>query len=137
MADVRRQRPTAAPWTGDADEAGRRGTLTVGDRVVQRIAEAAALSVDGVAPSDDTVGAVGSALGRAYPRVDCDVAGDRVRVEARIATRWPLPAATVAEQVRDHVTERLQALAGVTVDGIVVTVAKVVRPETQERRRVR
>jgi len=128
--------PAAAPWSGDPDEAGRRGTLTVSDRVVQRIAEAATLSVDGVARAAETAGTVESALGRAYPRIDCDVAGGRVRVEARIATHWPLPAATVAEQVREHVTDRLQTLADVSVDGIVVTVAKVVRRETPQRRRV-
>lgn len=128
---------TAGPWTGDPDEAGRRGTLTVAGRVVERIAEAATLSVDGVARSAETAGTVESALGRAYPRIDCDVAGDRVRVEARIATHWPRPAASVAEEVRDHVVDRLRTLAAVEVDGIVVTVAKVVRPEAPQRRRVR
>jgi len=136
VAETRTPARPAPPWRGDPDEAGRRGSLTVADRAVERIAQAAVLSVPGVARATETAGTVESALGRAYPRIDCDIAGDRVRVEARIATRWPLPAAAVAEQVRQHVTDRLQELADVRVDGIVVTVAKVVRPEAPERRRV-
>lgn len=126
-------------------EPGSRGRLTVADRVVQRIAEAAAAGVDGVAPrtssngslAGDVTTAVGGALGRSLPRASCVRAGTRVRVEVEVATLWPRPAAEVAALVRDGVAERLQTLAGVRVDAVAVTVAKVVRSATPARVRVR
>ena len=115
---------------------GERGALVIKDRAVQRIAEAAALGIPGVVPSAETTGAVGAALGRSYPRVDCDVAGGRVRAEVSIVGRWPTPAAQLGEQVRAAVTEQLQTLAGLRVDAVDVTVAKVVLQGEAPRRRV-
>lgn len=115
---------------------GERGALVIKDRAVQRIAEAAALGVSGVVPSDETTGAVGAALGRSYPRVDCDVAGGRVRAEVAIAGRWPAPMAELGAEVRAAVTDQLQNLAGLRVDAVDVTIAKVVRSGEAPRRRV-
>ncbi|NIZ92443.1 Asp23/Gls24 family envelope stress response protein [Kineococcus rubinsiae] len=134
--------PTAPPALA---EAGARGRLVVADRVVQRIAEAAAAGVDGVAPRTSSDGsltgnvttAVGGALGRTLPRASCVRAGSRVRVEIEVATLWPRPAAEVAARVRDRVAERLEALAGVRVDAVAVTVAKVVLSAAPTRARVR
>ena len=120
----------------DADEPGRRGTLLIKDRAVQRIAEAAALSVAGVAPAEKSTNALNSALGRSYPRVDCDVAGGRVRAELEIVGIWPIPAPMLAGQVRDAVTEQLRQLAGLTVDAVDVTIAKIIRVHDAPRRRV-
>jgi len=135
----------AAPGAEVLAEPGARGRLEVADRVVQRIAEAAAAGVDGVAPRTTSDGsltgsvttAVGGALGRSLPRASCVVAGSRVRVEVEVATLWPRPAAEVAARVRDGVAERLETLAGVRVDAVAVTVAKVVRATTPARARVR
>jgi uncharacterized alkaline shock family protein YloU len=120
----------------DADEAGRRGHLVIKDRVVERIAEAAAVQVPGVAPAGATTSTVGAALGRAYPRVDCDVAGGRVRAHVEIVGLWPTPAARLGAQVRDAVTGDLQRLVGLRVDAVDVSIAKVVRATTSPRRRV-
>ncbi len=120
----------------DAEEPGRRGSLLIKDRAVQRIAEAAALSVTGVAPAQTSTNALNSVLGRAYPRVDCDVAGGRVRAELEIVGVWPTPAPLLAGQVRDAVTEQLRKLAGLTVDAVDVTIAKIIRVQTAPRRRV-
>jgi uncharacterized alkaline shock family protein YloU len=118
------------------DDPGRRGSLLIKDRAVQRIAEAAALSVTGVAPAEKSTNAVNAALGRAYPRVDCDVAGGRVRAELEIVGVWPTPAPLLAARVRDTVTEQLERLAGLTVDAVDVTIAKIVRVQAAPRRRV-
>lgn len=132
--------PPAHPTTGASVDAGGRGALEVADRAVQRIAQAAAREVPGVATGEDAssgaLGALGSALGRDHPRVDCQVAGRRVRVAVEITTVWPHPAAQVAAGVRDHVTERLRTLADLEVDGMEVTVAKVVRSSSPTKRRV-
>jgi uncharacterized alkaline shock family protein YloU len=118
------------------DDPGWRGSLVIKDRAVQRIAEAAALGVTGVVPADKSTNAVNTALGRAYPRVDCDVAGGRVRAELEIVGVWPTPAPLLAGQVRDTVTDQLERLAGLTVDAVDVTVAKIIRVSATPRRRV-
>jgi uncharacterized alkaline shock family protein YloU len=118
------------------EDPGERGSLVIKDRAVQRIAEAAALQVPGVVPAAQSTSTLGAALGRAYPRVDCDVAGGRVRAEVEIVGRWPTPAAQLGAQVRDAVTDQLQQLAGLRVDAVDVTIIKIVRVATPPRRRV-
>jgi uncharacterized alkaline shock family protein YloU len=122
--------------SSEKDEAGGRGNLVIKERVVERIAGAAALQVPGVAPAAASTSTVGAALGRAYPRVDCDVAGRRVRAHVEIVGLWPSPAARLGAEVRDAVTEQLQRLAGLRVDAVDVTIANVVRATATTRRRV-
>jgi len=120
----------------ERDEAAGRGSLVVADKAVERIAQAAVLEVSGVVNSRDSTGAIASALGRAYPRVDVHVAGRHASVDVDVLTRWPRPAAQVAAAVREHVAERLHTLADLDVTSVDVKVAKVVRPSTPERKRV-
>ncbi|MGX6607097.1 Asp23/Gls24 family envelope stress response protein [Micromonosporaceae bacterium Da 78-11] len=115
---------------------GERGSLTIKDRAVQRIAEAAALGVPGVVPAGQSTSSLNAALGRAYPRVDCEVAGDRVRAEVEIVGLWPASAPQLGAQVRQAVTDQLQALAGLRVDAVDVTIAKIVRAAEAPLRRV-
>ncbi len=131
--------PTLLPTTtteGNAADPGARGNLIIKDRAVQRIAEAAALSVPGVVPAAQSTNTLNAALGRAYPRVDCEVAGDRVRAEVEIVGLWPTPAPQLGAQVRQAVTDQLQRLAGLRVDAIDVTIAKMIRAAAAPRRRV-
>lgn len=111
-----------------------RGTVHVADQAVERIARAAVLQVDGVAPAGETAGSIGTALGRAYPHVACRVAGDRVRAVVEIATTWPAPASRVARDVQAAVTDQLERLAGIRVDAVEVVVAQVVQATKDERR---
>ena len=108
--------------------------MHVADRVVERIARTAVLQVDGVAPEGSSTGAIGSALGRTYPRVDCTVAGDRARVAVEIETLWPASAARVAQQVQAAVADHLERFTGLRVDGVRVEVARVVRAAESPRR---
>ena len=124
------------PTDTGIDEPGTRGSLVIKDRAVQRIAEAAALRVPGVVPAEHSTSTLGAALGRAYPRVDCDVAGGRVRADVEIVGLWPTPAAHLGAQVRTAVTDQLQRLAGLRVDAVDVTIAKIVRVAAPARRRV-
>jgi uncharacterized alkaline shock family protein YloU len=124
------------PDTNGATDPGERGSLIIKDRAVQRIAEAAALSVAGVVPAEQSTNTLNAALGRAYPRVDCDVAGGRVRAAVEIVGLWPTPAPQLAAQVRQAVTDQLQTLAGLRVDAVDVTIAKIVRIAAPPRRRV-
>ena len=131
--------PTLLPTTtteGNTADPGERGNLIIKDRAVQRIAEAAALSVPGVVPAAQSTNTLNAALGRAYPRVDCEVAGGRVRAEVEIVGLWPTPAPQLGAQVRQTVTDQLQRLAGLRVDAVDVTIAKMIRTAAAPRRRV-
>jgi uncharacterized alkaline shock family protein YloU len=134
----------ATTSSGATVDAGERGALRVADKVVEKVTRAAVLGVPGVAPDAATTGTVGRALGRAYPHVTCSRAGDRARVLLEIALVWPAPAASVARQVCEAVTEELRTLAGVHVDEVRATVARIVDPSdvleatgTTKERRVR
>lgn len=112
----------------EAVDAADRGVLRVADRVVDKVTRAAVLGVAGVAPAAATAGTVGRALGRSYPQVVCSRAGDRARVLLEIALVWPYPAARVAREVCEAVTDQLFVLAGVQVDEVRTTVARIVDP---------
>jgi len=120
----------------DPTDPGERGSLIIRDRAVQRIAAAAALAVPGVVPAGQSTNSLNAALGRAYPRVGCDVAGGRVRAEVEIVGRWPTSAPELGAQVRQAVTDQLRALAGLRVDAVDVTIAKIVRVTAAPPRRV-
>jgi uncharacterized alkaline shock family protein YloU len=137
VLDTGPERGTARYREGDVTDPGERGSLTIKDRAVQRIAEAAALAVPGVVRAEQSTNPLNAALGRAYPRVDCDVAGGRVRAEVKIVGLWPTPAPQLGERVRQAVTDQLQALAGLRVDAVDVTIAKIVRVAAAPRRTVR
>lgn len=119
-------------------EPGQRGSLKIADRVVEKIATAAAAEVDGVQRSTASGidGAFEDALGRALPKASATVAGNHVTVRLQIETVWPLPLAQTAKTVRDHVRERLTFLVGFQVDRVDVTIAKVSAPQPQQQRRV-
>ncbi|GAA1639173.1 hypothetical protein GCM10009790_21110 [Georgenia ruanii] len=108
--------------------------MRVTDRVVERIARTAVLQVDGVAPEGSTTGAIGGALGRTYPRVDCTVAGDHVRVSVEIEMLWPASAARVAREVQEAVADQLGRYAGLRADTVHVLVARVAAAAQEPRR---
>ncbi|WP_432544016.1 hypothetical protein [Kineococcus sp. SYSU DK002] len=145
-------RPGDAP-TGVTTDPGDRGRLVVADRVVVRVAAAAAAAVPGSVRTQDaradrtgadrSVGtrvgtavgtAVDSVLNRSYPVAECTRAGNRVRVGVQVAAQWPTPAADLAARVRAEVVDQLSRLAGVVVDSCDVTVADYVRSRPQDRR---
>ncbi|WP_432513212.1 hypothetical protein [Kineococcus sp. SYSU DK001] len=137
----------APPRPGETTaDPGDRGRLVVADRVVVRVAAAAAATVPGSVRTRDadaartgadrSVGArvgarvgtaVDSVLNRSYPVAECTRAGNRVRVGVQVAAQWPTPAADLAARVRTEVVDQLSRLAGVVVDSCDVTVADYVR----------
>ncbi len=103
-----------------------RGTLTIADRALTRITRQVALDVPGVAPED--AGTVERTLGRGYPRVHWQRAGDRARVEVEVAITWPASATTVTRAVQEAVRRELGRLADQDVLAVSVAVRDVVRP---------
>lgn len=131
-----RAAPADGPPHGSAAESvdvRDRGELRIGDRVVEKVARSAVLGVPGVAPVAATAGTLGRALGRTYPQVICTRSGGRARVLLEIALVWPYPAADVARHVCEAVTDQLDTLAGVSVDEIRATVARIVDRSELER----
>ena len=121
------------PQGQEDHDPAQRGRLVIADRVVERIATAAAGEVEGVANQGFGLGQV---LGHGYPMANATVAGDRARVHVQIAVLWPYPLGQVCGQVRDEVSDRVTELIGLRVDAVDVTAAKVVHARQPEERRV-
>jgi len=112
---------------------GQRGRLDIAARVVERIATAEATSVPGVAT---TGSALAQVVGRQYPKASAEVAGARTRVDVDVAIAWPFSLAEVTAAVRTVVNSRVRGLAGLEVDAVNVTAAKIVHTEPEQPRRV-
>lgn len=121
------------PRADDASEPALRGRLIIAESVVERIATVACGDVEGVVQAGSGLDQV---LGHRYPKVNATVAGDRTRIRVEVAVTWPYPLGRVCGQVRDHVRARVTELAGLQVDAVDVTAAKVVHAPEPERRRV-
>jgi len=91
-----------------------RGTLTITDQALKRIAGQVALGVPGVAP--------------AYPKVDWQRLGHRARVSLEVTIVWPSSSADVAREVQTTVGRELVRQAAQDLDAVTVAVRDVVRP---------
>lgn len=109
-----------------------RGTLTIADRALTRIARQVTLEVPGVAP-EDSAGTIERRLGRSYPRVQWQRAGTRARVQVEVAITWPASAASVTLGVQEAVRRELERQAGQDVAHVSVAVREVVRAATAAR----
>lgn len=99
-----------------------RGTLTVADKVIDKIAAHAASLVMGVVPAGSALDKV---TGRTLPRASSQVRGRQARVIVRVAVAWPQPLATIATRVRSTVAHELSRLSSLDVVGVDVTVDRI------------
>lgn len=115
-----------------ARDAATRGSLTISDRVIERISHRAALEVAEVTAVGTRIDQV---IGHKYPKVDVQRAGQRVRIRAQVAVVWPAILPRVAAQVRDMIASRVGSLTGLTVDFVDVSIAQMIRadPATKAR----
>lgn len=107
-----------------------RGSLTIADKVVEKIASIAAREIEQV--TDTRAG--WTRMYRSLPKATAKVAGGRARIGVEVAASWPSSLPTVTAQVRDRVNEQITDLTGVTVVAVDVTIADVVHLETNARR---
>jgi uncharacterized alkaline shock family protein YloU len=120
-----------------AGSPGERGVTTVAPAVFERIAARAASEVDGVE------GTVSSGLGRFLPwadevaveaEVDVDTRDQHgVALDLALNVAYPRPVGRVAEDVRDHVIERIGALTGRSVRQVNITVVDLLVPTSHRR----
>jgi uncharacterized alkaline shock family protein YloU len=116
--------------------AAERGELTIADRVVERIAEAA------VAEAHHAGGAAPAVLGRQLwaategmkARVSAAVDGGVVTATVRLSVRWPEPVLEVTRRVRERIVDRVEAVTGLRVAEVDIDVTGLYAPA---RRRVR
>jgi uncharacterized alkaline shock family protein YloU len=122
--------------------AAERGGLLVPDRVVEKVAMAAAAEVDGVHAAPAT------GLRRVFggsPRIEASVrqpggpdpgSGPVAEVSLEVSIRYPLPVFSTAGKVRDHVAERVLALTGRTVTDLRIEVTHFTHAAELRPRRV-
>ncbi|WP_372594866.1 Asp23/Gls24 family envelope stress response protein [Actinotalea sp.] len=134
-APGRHAEPGVVDRPADPD-AGSRGSLEIADRAVATIVRRSIVDVPGVAPTSAS-GTMNRAVGRGYPRVSVQRAGQHVRVGVDLAVLWPAPAGTIAGRVQEAIAHGLAELAGLVVDGVDVTVRTVQRAEVASEGRVR
>ncbi|MBB6174891.1 putative alkaline shock family protein YloU [Nocardiopsis mwathae] len=125
MAEIAAQRYPAPRRTGAA--AAERGSTTIPERVVTKIAARAASQVPGV-------GEVGRGIGRLFGagsgpvRVAVRLSGREAErtaiIRLGIAVRYPRPAATTARRVREHVADTVERLTGIRVGRVDIEVVE-------------
>jgi uncharacterized alkaline shock family protein YloU len=121
---------------GGRRPAAERGELTIADRVVERIAEAA------VAEAHRAGGAAPAVLGRPLwaategmrARVSATVDGGVVTATVRLSVRWPAPVLDVTRRVRARIVERVQTLTGLRVAEVDLEITGLYPPTRQRVR---
>lgn len=114
----------AAPSVPALVDPSQRGTLSVADRVVEKVAAQAVAEVYLATGAPRTL--LGRRLGSADhdrpARADARVDGQLVSVAVTLAVQWPAPVREVAAQVRLHLTTRIADLTGLKVAEVDVEV---------------
>ena len=128
-ADVR----TPLPGLGDPAD---RGSLTVADRVVERVAGYAVTLVDGASAAPRRVlgVTVGEARDDREASVDARVDGQVATVEATVSIGWPASVRAVAARLRQQVREDVERITGVQVAHVDVDVVSLTAPASRRRR---
>lgn len=105
-------------------EPGERGSLTVADRVVERVAgHAVTLVDDAIAAPRRVLGLnVGQARPDDHPHLQARVEGSTATVETSIAVRWPASVHSVVGETRRRIRAEVARIADVRVDHIDVDV---------------
>lgn len=121
------------PELGDVEE---RGSLTIADRVVERVAGYAVTLVPGASAAPRRV--LGITVGdvredREAP-VDARVDGHVATVEASVSIAWPASVRAVAARLRDQVRADVEGLTGVRVAHVDVDVVSLSAPVSPARR---
>lgn len=112
--------PTAqAPRAHPAD----RGQLVIDHKVVEKIARQAASEVTAVGGTTGGFLGLGSRANRsALPKADVELSGQTASIDLSIAVAYPTPLRQAADQVRQHVMDRVAELVGIEVTRVDITV---------------
>ncbi len=124
---------SAHPQLGDPAE---RGSLTIADRVVERVAGYAVTQVEGAsaAPRRLLGVQVGGSRADEEASVDARVDGHTATVDATVAVGWPASVRTVTTRLRQRVREDVERITGVHVAHIDIDVVSMSAPAARRRR---
>ena len=117
----RRVGPGSEAEAADQDT-GQRGSLTLTDKVAQRLTLHAASMTAGVCHH---AAGLNKITGRDLPHAELSIAANRVTAHVKVAIAWPRRLDVVAREVQRNVAEALTTLAGLVVDRVDVEVAHV------------
>ncbi|WP_410567566.1 Asp23/Gls24 family envelope stress response protein [Amycolatopsis sp. cmx-4-61] len=114
-----------------------RGTLTIAEQAVQRLAAHAARELD------DVGGTAGRFLGVSLGAEDLDrsarvtahVTGSEVTLDIRLSITYPASVTRTTERAREHLERRVEELTGLVVTRVDITVTAL-RTTVAQRRRV-
>jgi uncharacterized alkaline shock family protein YloU len=114
----------AGPPAVPPDNSGSRGSMTIADRVVEKIAAVAAGEVDRASGIPRRL--LGTTFGRptstTRPRASAKVDVTTVSLKVSVSVEYPAPVRDVAAEVRERVARRVYELTGLKVTEIDVTV---------------
>ncbi len=122
---------SVAAQSDSEDDAATRGTLTVREKVAQRLAVRAALDTPDVLPFPESRPKI---AGRSLPQAQLTVTGDRVTAHLKVTVAWPAQAVDVARAVQRNVAQTLSDMAGLHVDRVDVTVEQLSTVTTDMKR---
>ncbi len=121
------------PAAGELDE---RGTLTVSDRTVERIAAQVVTEVEGAGGAASRV--LGIAVGGEdldhHAKVTATVHGDTTTLDVRLSVSYPRSVTRTTEAARRHLTRRVAELTGLTVSRVDITVTALHTTTSASRR---
>lgn len=109
----------------DPAEAAERGSLSIEDVVVEKVAIAAAGEIDGVGGAARRVLGVptGRDDGDGRPRASARVSAQTAALEVRLTVAYPASVRETTEDVRAHVRDRVETLTELTVTRVDISVA--------------
>lgn len=117
------------PTTGVAVLDDGKGTTSIADGVVSKLATMAAREVEGVSRMGDAVqGAIGGLVGRFRGEghdttgVEVEVGQTQVAVDLQIKVMYPHPVHEVAQKVRESIVKRMTEMTGLEVVEVNVAV---------------
>jgi uncharacterized alkaline shock family protein YloU len=128
--------PEASEVSGTRPGRTELGTISINDRVVEKMAARAAIEIpDAGAAASRFLGrsmAGASALGArqtsldGLPKTSAGVDGSRVILDLAISVRWPASVPEVSDAVREHVRSRVGELTGLIVTEVSISVTALV-----------
>lgn len=123
----------ASAELGDAAE---RGSLTIDDRVVERVAGHAVTLVEGASAAPRRVlgVTVGEARADTEASVEARVDGHTATIDATVAIGWPASIGAVSARLRERIRQDVERMTGVRVDHIDIDVVSLSAPAATRRR---
>ena len=138
--DVTQIASRAAPAAGDRQvlvPSADRGSTTIADSIVAKVAALAAREVEGVAGLGRSISsAIGDVVGRIRGHetagVDVEVGSTQAAVDLSVTIYYPAPLHQVIDRIRRNVVDHVESLVGLQVVEVNITVVDLVFPDDAE-----